>query len=330
MGQNWLRIAEEAEAELARPRQHGTVMAATDEVAARLGTTRQALRNYMSALRFIRAVESENRQAAQALMRLSAAMVAVYARWSRYDRSGALEHALVAGSKLLPASAILAAEAAANQKPGGTAATTLEQAVASAPAGAQYIEAGGAVAWALRRVGLKPAGLSAFTVARTELPLAAAAGVQEILVLEPASSKGRGKGPLLDDRYFRTRHQFDRLEVAGVLDVAETAIKGGYRRIAKPTFVRAVAAACLYPLVLLVLPNREALREFADALPDVPPGRLGVDGEEAPPGVIVPGSGLGGIVMVSADSVIETWEGRLASLSEQAAPGSRSSRKSRA
>jgi hypothetical protein len=312
MAQSWYELAARAESELAVAAPYGSVMAQTDAVAARLGTTRQALRNYMAARRFAVGALEDDPQAARALADMSAAMVAVHSRWAKYDRAGALEHAKLAVRERLPARVIVAAEAAARAAAGEQRGTMLDRALTEAAEGLPHTlgagRAGGAVAQALERFGIPRLDFRELQPTPASLPLAWAAGVRQVLRWDaPVVREWPPPGGL--PTFFTDRGQTGPFEVVGVIEIPLGAIADTYRRGAKGVFARAAVAAALYPLVVVLLPDGGAVREFESALPPLPLVRLGLDPADSLPGGHLLGRGMGGIVAMAADRFGEGWAG---------------------
>lgn len=318
MAQSWYALAGQAETELSVAPPYGSVMARTDAVAARLGTTRQALRNYIAARRFADGALEDDPEAAEALANMSAAMVAVHSRWAKYDRRGALEHAKAVVRERRAASAIVAAEAAARAAAGRLRGTMLGTALADSAAELPPVPgigiAGGAIAGALDRFGIPGMDFRELDPVPASLPLAIAAGVRQFLSWDvPKARKWPPPGGI--PPFLAERGQSGPFEVAGVIEVPAGATADSYRRGAKGVLARAALAATLYPLVIVLLPDEWAVREFETALPPIPRERLGLPGEDTWPGCHVLGRGLGTIVALAAERFADGWGGIASSAS---------------
>ena len=263
----WIGIAEQGIELLGRPA-YGGVMAQRAVAAETLGVTRQTLRNYIDCLRFLKVVDAVRPEAGTALRTYAATVVAIYSRWYRYDPEGALDHAIAAQGQ--PATFIIAAEKAARRAVGPSSQSLLEVATKGVTA-----TAGRAVCKALG--GRTVPRLQDLRVDANVEPISVAMGAVQALVGD---------------------------EIAiPVIELDRGTTGDGHRRGARSALARANLATSCNPLVLILLPDAEALDAYRAALPPVDKWLEG--GSSLPMHRFAEGLGL--VMAVEAAGFADAW-----------------------
>ncbi|KQT48151.1 hypothetical protein ASG47_07190 [Devosia sp. Leaf420] len=267
---NWIDVARKGLERLAASVEHGRTMSDRAVVAKDLGVSRQTLRNYIDCYRFVSEVETFQPEAADALRTYSATVVAIYSRWAKYDRPGAMEHA-IAGQGL-PAAAIIAAEKSARRAIRPTNVTMLDGSMDGARG-----SAGPSVASALKQAKHASLNLESFSVKANSAPLSLAMGVTQVLASEEGTT-------------------------LAVLELDRGSVGDGHRRNARTVLAKASLAAAVHPLVIILLPDAVALSEFRAMLPPA------ADFQRVSPlPAFVFAEGLGWIIAMTAERFSQDW-----------------------
>jgi hypothetical protein len=274
----WMEIAEQGQRVLSAEVPHGTTLSRRSAVAQELGVTGQTLSNYIDALKFVQELEATAPKASAAMSRLNPTSIAVYARWVRRDRRTALAHAIRAADEGLSTAKIIAAERAARQALARPA-TLVENALDEDRArDMKVVHPKGPLATGLlRTLGSMPR----FDALVLDVPsddLAVAMGVTNVLRWDgPFDDPGRMSSRFQPERepWFAQRRSAGPYEVIGLVPVERGRAGDGHRRNARTVFAKAVVATSLFPVVVVMLEDEEALAEFKAMLPTIEGGRLG-------------------------------------------------------
>jgi len=271
----WIEIAERGETALREAAPHGSTLARRAEVAKSLGVTGQTLGNYIDALRFVRELRSTDPAAASSLARMNPTSIAVYARWARRDRDGALAHIATADRLGFSTARIIADERASRQALPPSP-TLLDIALGRQRPTRPYRFPAGDLAIAFGRcLGQAPvlADLSP-TPPREEM------GVSMIGTLRFRRNEedlDELDAPFRPSRepWFRDRDPNGPYDVMGFIGVERGRAGDGHRRNARATLAKAVLLASVYPVVVVMLEDDRALVEFGTMLPALDRSRLG-------------------------------------------------------
>ncbi|MCE7030944.1 hypothetical protein [Jiella avicenniae] len=324
--QNWLRQARQARESLPTDVPHGSRLEALTKLAGQSGTSRAALRNALAALTIVEQASKRDAAAGRALATLPVSLVEAYGRWVRHDGQGAADALAKAASGTLSVRGFVAAERSARPSPKfrpllDTLFETLGE--AEGLGGLQWPNAG--IKEGIRRMGLPPfpyrvleiqRDLSGYDVAcgltatafvdRTKLREVRPLDPYDLGELETHLDLAQMGGAREDE----TAEAIEaRPPIVAAMEVSERPVIERYRLEAKNRFFRAAAAAAIYPLVLVVLPDEAAKRATLDHWPALPYDRLGIKAppaepssehelrQDEPPPVVYPGRGQGAVVV---------------------------------
>jgi hypothetical protein len=274
----WMDIAKRGKRDLSADAPHGTTLSRRSAVAQELGVTRQTLRNYIEALEFVQGMEATAPEAAAALARMNPTSIGVYARWVRRDQKAALAHAVRAADLGLSTAKIIAAERAARQALAHPA-TLVEKALDEDRArDMKVVHPKGPLATGLLRTLGNMPRFDALVLDVPSDDLAGAMGVTNVLRWDgPFDDPGRKSSRFRPERepWFEQRRPDGPYEVIGLVPVERGRAGDGHRRNARTVFAKAVVATSIFPAVVVMLENEEALAEFKAMLPIIDAGRQG-------------------------------------------------------
>lgn len=283
---HWIEAAKKAKDLLPADLGYGEKQKALAAVAEKVGLARQSLRNVLAAYDFLESMKAD-REAYRNLASLPNTSVEIYARWFRYDPEAALEHAARAVLDGLPVKAIIAAEKSAK-----SAKAPPELPLAGALVTYYREDGHRVVAFKepimrhLKALAVEMGPASAWSWDRVADPLSLALGIREAMTFYPEHPQDWRPSPR-----GKWRH------VVGVLEVGERALREGYRKLSKDVMARAIAGTVVYPVVLVVAPNEEALTEMTGALPRP----FNKQGGATRPTFFTPAPCIGGILFTSAE-----------------------------
>lgn len=283
---HWIEAAKKAKDLLPADLGYGEKQKTLAAVAEKVGLARQSLRNVLAAYDFLESVKAD-REAYRNLASLPNTSVEVYARWFKYDPEAALEHAGRAVVDGLPVKTIIAAEKSARSAKAPPEIPLVGALVTYYRAhdhrGVVFPEP---IMRHLDALAVEMGPASAWSWDRVTDPFSLALGIREAMTFYPEHGPDwrHSKGA-------KWRH------VVGVLEVGERALREGYRKLSKDLMARAIAGTVVYPVVLVIAPNEDALTEITGALP--PP--FSKQGGATRPSFFVPAPCIGGILFTSAD-----------------------------
>ena len=270
----WVEIAAEGMNRLETAAEHGSTMARRAQVAEDLGVSRQSLRNYMDCLRFVHQVDAIRPEAGTALRGFAATVVAVYSRWYRYDPVGALDHAIAA--KGMPATRIIAAEKVARRSLVTVEPTLLERAMENAKG-----LAGKAISKALAR----------------SVEIDAPLRIEELQIVPNVDALSIAMGAA------KALSTADGRLTMPVIELDRGSVGDGHRRGARSALSRATLAAVRHPLIVVLLPDPAAIKEYISFLPSIDEYVVFADS----PMIHVFANGLGAVATMSVERFAQEW-----------------------
>jgi hypothetical protein len=250
-----MELAAKAKAMLPPQPSYGRKQKSMAEAASSLGLTRQSLRNIIAAHDFLLGIQQSDDAAYKALSETPYSAVEIYSRWAAYDRKAALAHAIWARKRGASVKSVIADEKAARRRAratGTSAGNNLDK--LTNPAGALF-RLRHDVSGLLANAGA--ADLASNWASRDSAePFAHAMMVRNVLT------------PLTGEDWDKARRAGDMLMPGiGLLELGERSLAESYRKDAKDFLAKAIAAATMYALILVVAPDENALMELIAALP---------------------------------------------------------------
>lgn len=318
MGRGWLEKARIATLTLATEK--GPKLLAETRIASELGLSRSALRVYCYAAAFVDGLSEPTLQ--EQLAKQSAG--AVYAIGRLFGRDEVAARVFLSNNQNFSAQAAEAADRKHRQKQqaasgGGIPMSAQLRARLGNPLSTEFTYR------------FSPSLVSHFLRLGIELPdfwvwewspaldgydrSFGAVEIGYVIPSEDADDNGLRFWPDTGRRYLRN----GRLEIAALMVVPAQSLREQYTRQARTIWARSVVLSTLYPMVLIVLPDRTTRSDFAAGLLDLPYPRLAslpsmpltrpIDGQEPPDPefevIRFPGLECGCVVVTSPETIVE-------------------------
>ncbi|MBB3938322.1 hypothetical protein [Aureimonas phyllosphaerae] len=327
--QQWFDLAQQAEELRGDDRAHGTKLETLTRIATELGTTRAVLQNAITSLAIADREAARDPDLADTLRRSAIDVVKAFGRWTRRDPVEAATALKKVSDGSLTVRGYVTAELASRapsvsanwfeavlgqiQRIGQTQMATRPNSV---------LEAG------LQRRGLPSMSFAYLRVVRKLDAYDRMCGITARVVID--------RQKLLDDVSYGSRSGLSRemgelekllirdeegeyvdvdVDVFGIIEIPPSPVIERSRLQARSRFLKAVAAAGLYPAVLILMPDVASRAEMLRSLPELPYRRMGIKGPATEPkrrgqpkqipSAFYPGETLGTVVISCPETAVE-------------------------